>query len=195
MAHRHDARCLARFRHAHNPRRHGYERSDRVCGQSELVRCQIDFPRECDHWLQRSDRRWGIPWPNTMRPASRRQQYQATGKFLRRMGIRLRLFIFCTGRRHRDWRDSGHGCSSPFCFKSVDLVSSTMPILYTIKGMRNSSMVFTVTDTRSSGEFRTVVNPHSADAIGHVIRYHRAGVNALTPSTTPTTPTTFPLQT
>jgi hypothetical protein len=59
------------------------------------------------------------------------------------------------------------GSRSPFYFKSVDLYSSTTPVPYTIKGMRNATTVFTVTDTlpNTFGNFRTVANPHSADAI------------------------------
>jgi Carboxypeptidase regulatory-like domain len=56
---------------------------------------------------------------------------------------------------------------SPFYVRSVDLYSSTTPIPYTIKGMRNSSTIFTVTDTlpNTFGDFRTVGNPNAADAI------------------------------
>src|SRR5206468_2375122 len=55
----------------------------------------------------------------------------------------------------------------PFYFKSVDLYSSTTPIPYIIKGFRNSSPVFTVTDTLPTtfGNFRTVANPNSSDII------------------------------
>jgi Carboxypeptidase regulatory-like domain len=52
-------------------------------------------------------------------------------------------------------------------FKSVDLYSSTTPIPYTIKGLKNGGTVFTLTDTlpNTFGNFRTVFNPHGADAI------------------------------
>jgi hypothetical protein len=52
-------------------------------------------------------------------------------------------------------------------FKSVDLYSSTTPIPYTIKGLKNGSTVFTLTETlpNTFGNFRTVFNPHGADAI------------------------------
>jgi Carboxypeptidase regulatory-like domain len=57
--------------------------------------------------------------------------------------------------------------AAAFYFKSVDLYSSTTPIPYTIKGLRNSSIVFTVTDSlpNTFGDFRTVANPNSGDAI------------------------------
>ena len=56
---------------------------------------------------------------------------------------------------------------SAFYFKSVDLYSSTTPIPYTIKGLRKSSTVFTVTDAlpNTFGNFRTVANPNSGDII------------------------------
>ena len=56
---------------------------------------------------------------------------------------------------------------SPVYFKSVDLYSSTTPIPFTIRGIRNASTVFTVTDTlpNTFGNFKTVANPHAADAI------------------------------
>ena len=56
---------------------------------------------------------------------------------------------------------------SIFYFRSVDLYSSTTPIPYTIKGTRNSTTVFTLTDTipNTFGKFRTVVNPKAAEAI------------------------------
>jgi hypothetical protein len=52
-------------------------------------------------------------------------------------------------------------------FKSIDLYSSTTPIPYTITGLKNGSAVFTMTDTlpNTFGDFRTVFNPHSAEAI------------------------------
>ena len=56
---------------------------------------------------------------------------------------------------------------SPFYFKSVDLYSSSTPVPYTIRGIRNGSTVFTLADTvpNTFGDFRTVVSPNSADAI------------------------------
>ena len=55
----------------------------------------------------------------------------------------------------------------PFTFKSVDLYSSTTPIPYTITGIRDLAIVYTVTDTlpNTFGNFRTVVNPHATDVI------------------------------
>ena len=56
---------------------------------------------------------------------------------------------------------------SLFYFKSVDVYSSTTPIPYTINGFRNGRAVFTVTDTvpNTFGNFRTIENTKSADAI------------------------------
>jgi hypothetical protein len=56
---------------------------------------------------------------------------------------------------------------STFSFASIDLYSSTTPIPYTIKGLRNSSTVFTLTDTlpNTFGEFRTVANSRSTSLI------------------------------
>ena len=56
---------------------------------------------------------------------------------------------------------------SPFRFASIDLYASTTPIPYTIKGFRNSSTVFTVTDTvpNTFGSFRTVANSRSTSLI------------------------------
>jgi hypothetical protein len=56
---------------------------------------------------------------------------------------------------------------SPFRFASIDLYSSTTPIPYTIKGLRNSGTVFTVTDTlpNTFGDFRTVANSSSTSLI------------------------------
>ena len=55
----------------------------------------------------------------------------------------------------------------PFTFKSVDLYSSTTPIPYTITGVRDLAVVFTLTDTlpNTFGNFRTVVNAHATDVI------------------------------
>jgi hypothetical protein len=54
-----------------------------------------------------------------------------------------------------------------FSFKSVDLYSSTTPIPYTITGVRDSVIVFTVAATlpNTFGNFRTVANPHGTDVI------------------------------
>lgn len=98
---------------------------------------------------------------------------------------------------------------SAFYFKSVDLYSSTTPIPYTIKGMRNSSTVFSVANTlpNTFGNFRTVASPNAADAIDTLsITLTNAaaaccrnpmGLDTIvltsTPSTTPTTPTAFSL--
>jgi hypothetical protein len=56
---------------------------------------------------------------------------------------------------------------SPFYFKSIDLYSSTTTVPYTIKGLRNSGTVFTVTGTlpNTFGGFQTVANPNPADVI------------------------------
>jgi hypothetical protein len=54
-----------------------------------------------------------------------------------------------------------------FTLKSIDLYSSTTPIPYTITGVRNLAVVFTVADTlpNTFGNFRTVVNPRGTDLI------------------------------
>jgi hypothetical protein len=54
-----------------------------------------------------------------------------------------------------------------FSFKSVDLYSSTTRIPYTIVGLRELAIVFTLVDTlpNTFGNFRTVVNPHGTDVI------------------------------
>ena len=54
-----------------------------------------------------------------------------------------------------------------FSFKSIDLYSSTTRIPYTITGVRDAAVVFTVADTlpNTFGNFRTVVNPHGTDVI------------------------------
>jgi hypothetical protein len=56
---------------------------------------------------------------------------------------------------------------SVFYFRSVDLYSSTTPIPYTIRGTRNSTTVFTISDTvpNTFGNFRTVVNPNATQPI------------------------------
>jgi hypothetical protein len=48
-----------------------------------------------------------------------------------------------------------------FSFKSVDLYSSTTRIPYTITGVRDAAVAFTLADTlpNTFGNFRTVVNP------------------------------------
>jgi hypothetical protein len=60
---------------------------------------------------------------------------------------------------------------SAFGFLSVDLYSSITRIPYTITGLRNSTPVFTVTDTvpNTFGTFKTVANPHGTDAIDTLI--------------------------
>ena len=97
--------------------------------------------------------------------------------------------------------------SSPFYFKSVDLYSSTTAIPYTIKGLRNSSTVFTVTDAlpHTVGDFRTVANPDSGviiDTLSIVLTNAAAsccrnpmGLDniVLTSTPTTTTPTMFSL--
>jgi hypothetical protein len=59
---------------------------------------------------------------------------------------------------------TGH---ATFRFKSVDLWSLSSPFPYTITGFRNSAPVFTLTGavSRTFGNFRTLVNPHSNDVI------------------------------
>lgn len=59
---------------------------------------------------------------------------------------------------------------SVFSFKSVDLYSSVTPIPYTIKGYRNSELVFTLSDTvpNTFGKFKRVENPEATDAIDTV---------------------------
>jgi hypothetical protein len=54
-----------------------------------------------------------------------------------------------------------------FSFKSVDFYSSVTPIPYTITGVRDSAIVFTLAATlpNTFGNFRTVVNPHGTDVI------------------------------
>lgn len=56
---------------------------------------------------------------------------------------------------------------STFYLKSVDLYSSTTPVPYTIRGVKNGSTVFTLADTlpNTFGNFRTLVSPNAADAI------------------------------
>jgi carboxypeptidase family protein len=56
---------------------------------------------------------------------------------------------------------------STFRFASVDLYSSTTPIPYTIRGLRNSSTVFTVTGSlpNTFGDFRTVANSKATSLI------------------------------
>lgn len=56
---------------------------------------------------------------------------------------------------------------SLFSFNSVDLYSSITPIPYTIKGFRDSELVFTLSDTvpNTFGKFKRVENPESTDAI------------------------------
>jgi Carboxypeptidase regulatory-like domain len=97
--------------------------------------------------------------------------------------------------------------SSPFYFKSVDLYSSTTAIPYTIKGLRNASTVFTVTDAlqHTFGDFRTVANPNSGviiDTLSIVLTNAAAsccrnpmGLDniVLTSTPTTTTPTMFSL--
>ena len=91
-------------------------------------------------------------------------------------------------------------------FKSVDLYSSTTPIPYTIKGLKNGGTVFTVTDTAANtfGDFRTVFNPHAADAIDElsIVLTNPAatccrnpmGLDAIVLTSTPSTaPMTFAL--
>ena len=54
-----------------------------------------------------------------------------------------------------------------FSFQSVDLYSSTTQIPYTISGVKDDAIVFTVSDRlpNTFGNFRTVVNPHGSDVI------------------------------
>lgn len=56
---------------------------------------------------------------------------------------------------------------SVFNFNSVDLYSSVTPIPYTIKGFRDSELVFTLSDTvpNTFGKFIRVDNPEATDAI------------------------------
>jgi hypothetical protein len=56
---------------------------------------------------------------------------------------------------------------STFRFASVDLYSSTTPIPYTIRGLRNSSTVFTVSGSlpNTFGDFRTVANSNATSLI------------------------------
>src|SRR5204862_2971656 len=56
---------------------------------------------------------------------------------------------------------------STFSFKSVDVYSSTTPIPYTITGFRNSTKVFTLSDTvpNTFGNFKTVMSQNASDAI------------------------------
>jgi hypothetical protein len=89
---------------------------------------------------------------------------------------------------------------SPVYFKSVDLYSSTTPVPYTIRGVKNGSTVFTVTDTlpNTFGDFRTIANPHSADAIDtlSIVLINAAaaccrnpmGLDTIVLTSTPTTP-------
>ena len=57
--------------------------------------------------------------------------------------------------------------STLFGFESVDAYSSTTPIPYTITGLRDSSVVFTLSDTlpNTFGGFRTIMNPNPDDFI------------------------------
>jgi hypothetical protein len=89
---------------------------------------------------------------------------------------------------------------SPVYFKSVDLYSSTTPVPYTIRGVRNGSTVFTVTDTlpNTFGDFRTIASSHSADAIDmlSIVLTNAAaaccrnpmGLDTIVLTATPTTP-------
>ena len=89
---------------------------------------------------------------------------------------------------------------SPFYFKSVDLYSSTTPIPYIIRGVRNGSTVFTLTDTlpNTFGDFRTVVSPNTGDAIDtlSIVLTNAAasccrnpmGLDTVVLASTPTTP-------
>ncbi len=54
-----------------------------------------------------------------------------------------------------------------FSFNSVDLYSSITPIPYTIKGFRDSELVFTLSDSvpNTFGKYIKVENPEAADAI------------------------------
>lgn len=56
---------------------------------------------------------------------------------------------------------------SLFSFNSVDLYSSITPIPYTIKGFRDSELVFTLSDTvpNTFGKFAKVTNPDATAAI------------------------------
>lgn len=56
---------------------------------------------------------------------------------------------------------------SVFNFNSVDLYSSITPIPYTIKGFRDSELVFTLSDVvpNTYGNFKSVENPEATDAI------------------------------
>src|SRR5262249_16923525 len=59
---------------------------------------------------------------------------------------------------------------SVFSFKAVDLYSSTIGIPYQITGLRNTSPLFSTTDTSPNpfGTFRTVTNPNGASVIDTV---------------------------
>jgi hypothetical protein len=57
-----------------------------------------------------------------------------------------------------------------FRFNSVDVSSSALPIPYTITGFRNDVPVFTIAATvpQTSGNFRTIANPHYGTAVDAV---------------------------
>ncbi len=86
---------------------------------------------------------------------------------------------------------------APAHFASVDLYSSTTPIPYVIKGLRNSAVVFTLSGTTSNtyGSFRTINNPHGdvVDAVSISLTNTSTGRNpmgfdTLVTSEAPTTP-------
>ncbi|GMV20819.1 MAG: hypothetical protein AMXMBFR57_07680 [Acidimicrobiia bacterium] len=72
---------------------------------------------------------------------------------------------------------------APTYFASVDLYSSTTPIPYVIKGLRQSAVVFTLSGTTSNtyGSFRTINNPHGdiVDAISIALTNTSTGRNPM----------------
>lgn len=58
-----------------------------------------------------------------------------------------------------------------FSFKSIDLYASLVPIPYQIAGLRNSTTVFTISNTlpNTFGNFATVVNPQAAAVIDTLV--------------------------
>jgi hypothetical protein len=58
----------------------------------------------------------------------------------------------------------------PFVLRSIDVYSSITPIPYTISGVRNFGVVFSLSDTlpNTFGTFKTVVSTHQSDLVDTV---------------------------
>ena len=68
-----------------------------------------------------------------------------------------------------------------FNFKSVDLYASLVPIPYEIIALRNSTTVFTVTNTvpNTFGDFVTVANSQASAMIDTLVISLTGGVSAM----------------